>query len=450
MEPEILPANDEAERSILGAILLSPIAYDEAVTVGLEIGDFSLSSHRTIFSIIAEQHEAGHDVDLVSICDVLRTRKKLESVGEAGYLSSLFDVVPDQPYRPATIRTHVRIVREKAKLRAIVHACNAASAQASEGTTPARECAAALGDTLLQVQADAPGDPAQHVAKFTDATIREWEKLADSDRDLIGLATGLEVLDSRTTGIRPGELWLVAGRTGDGKTALGLEMVAANCRENIPVGIFSFEMGKQDVLQRLWSQQSGVPFRQIRNPRNIPCELRQRVQKAACEIGQWPLFICDDGALTVAQLQAKARILVRREKVELLLVDYVQLVNAPARDERERITKVSNALRALAKDTGVPIVAISQLSRPRDGNPNMRPNRFALKESGSLENDAHVIVLIYRPMDSSGQYVGEDELILAKQRSGPVGIAPIAFLDTTLTFKPRYMGRSVGDGEYGA
>jgi len=145
------------------------------------------------------------------------------------------------------------------------------------------------------------------------------------------------------------------------------------------------------------------------------------VRRAMCEVGKWPLFVVEDGSLSIQKLLAKARLLIRQEKLELLIVDYVQLISAPARDEKERLTKVSNALRSLAKETGVPVVAISQLSRPKDGNQNFRPNKFALKESGTLENNSHVIILTYRPVDEYGNPTGEDELIIAKQRHGPWG-----------------------------
>jgi replicative DNA helicase len=148
--------------------------------------------------------------------------------------------------------------------------------------------------------------------------------------------------------------------------------------------------------------------------------------------------VVEDSALSIQKLIAKARLLIRQEKVQLLIVDYVQLISAPARDEKERLTKVSNALRALAKDTGVPVVAISQLSRPKDGSLNARPNKFHLKESGSQENDSHVIILTYRPVDEYGNPTGDDELIIAKQRHGPVSNERVRFDSKTLTFYERH------------
>ena len=169
--------------------------------------------------------------------------------------------------------------------------------------------------------------------------------------------------------------------------------------------------------------------------------MRARIKRAMVEVGMWPLFVVEDGSLSIQRLTAKARLMIRQEKIRLLIVDYVQLVSAPAKDERERLTKISNQLRALAKETGVPIVAISQLNRPRDGNQNARPNKFSLKESGNLENDAHVILLTYRPVDEYGAPTGEDELIIAKQRHGPVSHERVVFDPKTLTFHERYSER---------
>jgi replicative DNA helicase len=158
-------------------------------------------------------------------------------------------------------------------------------------------------------------------------------------------------------------------------------------------------------------------------------------------VGQWPLFVVEDASLSIQKLVAKARLPIRQERIQLLIVDYLQLITLLGRDERERLTKISNALRALAKDSGVPVVAINQLSRPKDGNLNARPNKFSLKESGSLENDAHVIILTYRPVNDLGEPTGVDDLIIAKQRHGPVSNERVFFDPKTLTFYERLCQR---------
>jgi len=427
-----LPVNLDAERSVLGAILLDTKAYDEAAALGLIASDFSLDSHRRIYSRIVDLAESSRPVDMITLIEELQRHKELEAIGDVGYVSGLSDGVPDRP----SIKHYVKIVREKAAQRKLVHACNATIGAIGDGYS-SQEAIEGLGEKVLQIQTGSDDAPAQRVVSFSDEIYNEWQALADGCGNLIGLTTSLDCLDLATTGIRKGELWLIGGRTGDGKSALSLQMTGANCRKEIPVGIFSIEMAKGDLLQRLWAHEGKIPFQRIRYPRGLESEMKKRIQHAMGDVGQWPLFVIEDSSLSIQKLVAKARLLIRQEKVQLLIVDYVQLISAPARDEKERLTKVSNTLRALAKDTGVPVVAISQLSRPKDGSQNARPNKFHLKESGSQENDAHVIILTYRPVGELGDPTGEDELIIAKQRHGPVSNERVYFDSKTLTFYAR-------------
>jgi replicative DNA helicase len=429
---DTLPANADAERSILGAILLDPKAYDEAAARGLASADLSLDAHRRIYAVMQSIAESGRPIDVVTLPAELENRRELETVGGYAGVADLVSGVPDRP----SIRHYVRIVKEKAALRKLIHACNATVAAIGEGCS-SQAAIAALGERILQIQTGSDEAPAQRVISFSDQVYSEWEQLANGESELIGLSTSMESLDIATTGIRKGELWVIGGRTGDGKTGLALQVAAANCRKQIPVGMFSIEMAKGDLLQRLWSQEGRIPFQTIRYPRRLATDTREQVQRAMCDVGKWPLFVVEDSSLSIQRLLAKARLLIRQERVQLLIVDYIQLISAPARDERERLTKVSNALRSLAKDTGVPVVAISQLSRPKDGSQNFRPNKFHLKESGSMENDSHVIIMTYRPVDEFGNPTGEDELIIAKQRHGPVSNERVGFDSRTLTFYAR-------------
>jgi replicative DNA helicase len=439
-----LPTCEIEERSILGAILeTNAEAYDVAAQHGLTPEDFFPQSNRMIYSAMVEMGEAGEAIDIITLAGKLRDRGQLSTVGEA-YLA---DLVGGVVYDRKSLAAYVKRVRDASDRRKLISACQATMAHAADSGARAQECLDLLHDNVLQIQAGSADTPTERIAGPNDYP--EWDALASRGQTLIGLTTGISCLDGNTTGIRPEELWIVGGRTGDGKTSLAVQITAANCKEGIPILIFSLEMSRQELVHRLWAQESSVPFWKIRNPAHIGRDDKERIRRATEEISSWPLWVNDAGSLTVQKLCSLARIAIRQHKIRLICVDYVQLISCPARDERERITKVSNALRVLAKTTGVPVLAVSQLSRPRDGDANRRPNRFSLKESGSLENDAHVILLTYRPTNQYDQPTREDELIIAKQRHGPVGIESVYFKPEALKFYERTRVQPSASSNYG-
>lgn len=423
MSYSLSPASDEAERAILGAILLDGSPYDEARGIGLLAEEFFLDSHRRIFRAMINLAESGSAIDLVTVISWLDEHKELQPIGDVGYLSSLLDGIPDRP----SIKTYVRIVKEKAAQRSLIHACNAAAQGLTEEMNSG-DAIEYLTDQMLQVQTGSDEAPARRVIEFSDETYAEWIKLAEGNSDLIGMSTGVSALDLATTGIREKEFWVYAGRTADGKTNLALQTIAKSCREEIPCAIFSIEMPKETLLHRLWAGEGQVDFNNIRFPRRLSMETKLKIERAMCDIGRWPLHVVDESGIQLSKLIAKAKLLIRREKVKLIVVDYLQLIATHGRDERAQLTKISHSLMALAKDTGVPIIGISQLRRPKDGNENQRPTIFDLKESGSLENDAHVVVMIYRPVDDRKMKTGQDELIIGKQRGGITSIENVCFM----------------------
>ena len=428
-----LPTSEVEERRVLGAILEGNAqAYDIATQQGVTSTDFFSPSHRLIYSVLADMADAGEGIDLITAEAKLRDRGQLAQIGGVAYLA---DLISGVVFEPRSFAACAKRVRNSADLRRVIAACQATSSHAAENGARVAECLDLLNEQLLPIQMGATETPTEPIAASSDYP--EWQRLSENGQSVLGLTTGISCLDSTTTGMRAKELWIIGGRTGDGKTSLALQIAAANCKEGVPVLIFSMEMSRRELVHRLWAQESIVPFWRIRNPVHATEEEHDCVRRADEEIRRWPLWINDTSSLSIQRLCSLARIAIRQHQVRLICVDYVQLVSCVAREERERVTKVSNALRALAKTTGVPVLAISQLSRPRDGNPNARPNRFSLKESGSLENDAHVIVLTYRPTNDYDQPTGEDELIVAKQRHGPVGIETVQFKAEALKFYER-------------
>ena len=425
-----IPTCESEERAMLGAIIEGNAdAYDVAAEQGIEPADFLSSSHRLIYSVVAELAEAGQATDIVSLAGRLRDLGQLSTVGGEAHLCDLVrGVVCDR----RSFASYAKRIRNSSDLRKLIAACQATIARAADNGARTQECLDQLSEDVLPIQVGSLVTPTVPITTKDDYS--DWSDLSDRGETLLGLTTGISCLDATTTGIRAGELWILGGRTGDGKTSLALQIAAANAANDVPVLMFSLEMGRRELVQRLWAQESSVPFWRIRNPLHIGKEEKDRIRRVAEEISGWPFFVNDASSLSIQKLCSVARIAIRRYKIRLICIDYVQLISCSARDERERITKVSNALRALAKTTGVPVLAISQLSRPRDGNQNARPNRFSLKESGSLENDAHVIVLTYRPTNNYDQPTGDDELIIAKQRHGPVGVERVYFKPESLKF----------------
>lgn len=349
-------------------------------------------------------------------------------------MSGLLDGVPDRP----SVKHYISIVREQAARRKLLHACDAATIGLQQEWN-AGDAIEYLTDQMRQVQSGSGEAPARQVIEFTDTAFAEWIRLSESDSDVVGLSTGVASLDLATTGIRETELWVYAGRTRDGKTNLALQSVAASCREEIPVAIFSIEVTKEALLQRLWAGEGQVDFKHLRFPRRLAAETKMNIKRAMLEVRKWPLFVIEESGIQLSKLIAKAKLLIRREKMKLIVVDYVQLVFTHGRDEREKLTKVSHGLMALVNDTGAPVIAISQLARPQDGNENQKPAIFNLKESGSLENGAHVVVMIYRPVDSQKMKINEDELIVGKQRGGMTSTEKVRFVPW-LRFKERANG----------
>jgi replicative DNA helicase len=305
-----------------------------------------------------------------------------------------------------------------------------------------------LRDRLLALDAAYEKPSIQHVRQFSDGALAELDAERKRERQLPGLTFTIRALDIATTGIRDGQLIILGGRSGEGKSAFATQIALKNAIDGVPVGIFSLELTREQNLQRMWAQYAHfwlasnglrvlepVPFQKIRDPKPLTEAEWADLTTLKRHVDELPIYIDATSSLSIRQLVARAQLMVRRHRVGLILVDYLQIIDAPGDNERERLTKISNALRALAKE-GVPVLALSQLSRPKD--PNARPNKYSLKESGSLEADAHVVLLIYRPTDEEGgSQSAEGEILIAKQRSGPVGSEPVTFDSRMLVFTER-------------
>jgi len=423
-----LPASAEAERSILGAILLDNRAFNEAAEY-LRPEDFSLDSHRRIYARMMDLTESARPVDPVLLVEELDRHRELEAIGDYAYISSLLDGVPDRP----SIAHYVRIVKEKAQLRGLISTAQVAIARALDGEKPS-EIAGGLLQAVLDVEGQAQMNHALTGHDFMPEVLRDMELEAQSG-GLVGLATGLATLDVVTGGLRKGELIVLGALPGAGKTALACQIIAANAGAGHGVGVFSLEMSRWDLGRRFLSTVTSVSASKIRHPSHIKKEEWPVLVSGAAEIAEWPVWFDDSGTISIAELLARARLFITRMKAKLIVVDYLQLVRMDARDVRERVGKVADALRQLAKAERIPVVLLSQLRRPQ--NVNDAPTMIDLKESGDIEAHAHVVLLIHVPTAADGKPMGEDTVIVAKNRNGAKGPVPVTFSPHKLRFYPR-------------
>jgi replicative DNA helicase len=428
-----LPASVEAERSILGAILLDNASFNEAAGQ-LSVAEFSLDSHRRIFRHMTSLAGAGKPIDMITLIEQLDRTHDLAPVGDVGYISDLIDGVPDRP----SIEHYVRIVKEKAQLRAVLSATATTAAIIADGAT-LQEVTAGLLEVLLNMEEQSGRNRATTPKEFMPEVLGQLQLQAGSD-GLVGLPTGLDCLDNVTGGLRPGELVVVGARPGAGKSALAAQMAIANAVTGNPVGFFSLEMSRWDLGRRFLSAATNVPAYKIRDPRYLktgdPAWLSLAIGGA--EAGQWPMLVDDSGSLNITELIARAKLFIARNKAKLIIVDYLQLVRAVGiTDIRERVGHVADQLRILAKTEQIPVVLLSQLRRPQ--NPGDEPTLIDLKESGDIEAHAHIVLLIHSPVGSDMKPTGQQKLIVAKNRNGIRGAEAVTLNEYKLLFYSRFV-----------
>ena len=441
-----LPANVEAERSILGAILLDNHAFNEAAE-HLKAEDFSLDSHRRIYSRMVELADSSRPIDLITLAEELDRRKELEAIGEVAYLSGLLDGVPDRP----SIEHYIKIVRDKALLRGLMHAANAAIVRASEQADPAEEILNDAEAAIFQLSEKRIGRGFMGVQEIVKESFGSVDALLQRGQRITGLETHYADLDEKTSGLQPSDLIIIAARPSMGKTALAL-----NIAENVAimdqkvVAVFSLEMSREALLQRLLCSLARVDSHRFRTG-SLWKDDMQKVVHALEQLVSAPIFIDDTPGIALSEMRAKARRLMQSQgKLDLIIVDYLQLMSGGSRryeNRTQEVSAISRGLKGLAKELSVPLVALSQLSRAPEsrGSTDHRPQLADLRESGSIEQDADVVGFIfreevYKPDDP--ELDGIAELIIRKQRNGPTGTIKMAFLKASTRFDSLAQGGS--------
>jgi replicative DNA helicase len=441
---QALPANIEAERSILGAILLDNLAYNQAAE-HLKPEDFLLDSHRRIYSRMMDLSEASHSIDLITLCEELSRKSELETIGGAAYISGLLDGVPDRP----SIENYIKIVRDKSLLRSLIHTATAAIARASEQGDAAEEI---LNDTeaqIFQLSEKRIGRGFMGVQEIIRESFGSVDAFLQRGSRITGLETHYVDLDEKTSGFQKSDLIIIAARPSMGKTSFAMniaENVAIEDRKT--VAVFSLEMSKEALLQRMLCSVARVDAHKFRTGSLWQDDMR-KITRAIEQLAEAPIFIDDTPGITISEMRAKARRLLQSKgSLDLIVVDYLQLMSGGSKryeNRTQEVSAISRGLKALAKELAVPVVALSQLSRAPEsrGAGDHRPQLADLRESGSIEQDADVVAFIfreevYKPDDP--ELDGIAELIIRKQRNGPTGTVKLAFLKSSTRFESRADG----------
>src|ERR1700739_3492717 len=430
-----LPNNLDAERSILGAILLDNNALNAAIEA-LKPDDFFIPQHRNIFTRMIALGEAQQAIDLVTLTEELHRRSELDASGGAPYLASLVDGIP----RVSNIEHYARIVKEKAMLRNLIHATHNIQQRAFEGEDGADTILDNAESSIFALAEDRIRVGLISVKDIVRDNFERLEKIFKEGKSVTGIPTGYAELDKLTSGFQPSELLILAARPSQGKTALAL-----NLMENIairgghPVAMFSLEMSKESLLQRLVASVAQIDAHKFRTG-HLSREDWRRMTESLGTISSAPLWIDDSGSISVLEIGAKARRLKRDKGMSMLIVDYLQLINARGRfgNRQEEVASISRGLKGLAKELQIPVLVLSQLTRAPERD-ERGPQLSDLRESGAIEQDADVVMFIYRPhffkAGATPEEREETELRIAKPRNGPTDTVRFVFRSPLTRFE---------------
>jgi replicative DNA helicase len=438
-----LPASIEAERAILGAILLDNLAYHQAAQSALQADDFSLDSHRRIFLRMSELSESGRAVDFVTLSEQLGQHKEIEAVGGVAYVTSLTDGLP----RVRNIEQYVKIVKDKALLRNLIHAASNAVQTAYDQEAPAEEIIEAAESAIFRIAEQRIGQGFMGVREIVESSFGTIERLYEQGQRITGLETHFEDLDNMTSGLQKSDLIIIAARPSMGKTAFAVNIAENTAvRDKKVVGLFSLEMSRESLIMRMLCSQAMVDSHKVRTG-FLSREDRSKLVDGLAALIEAPIFIDDTPGISISEMRAKCRRLQQSKgRLDLIIVDYLQLVAAaPAGTGRryenrtQEVSAISRGLKMMAKEMRCPVIALSQLSRAPEGRTgNNRPQLADLRESGAIEQDADVVAFIfreevYKPDDPDLE--GKAEIIIAKQRNGPTGIVNLAFIKRSTRFE---------------
>jgi len=436
------PQNLEAEQSVLGGILIENFSINKVMEV-LKPDDFYRDSHRKIYKALIDLSERDEPADLITLTNELRNSDHLDSIGGASYIASLIDSVPTA----ANIEYYAKIVKEKAILRKLIQTSTEIITQSYEDRGDVEGFLDEAERAIFDISENRVRPSFYPIRDIVKESFKILERLYEKKELVTGIPSGFKDLDRMTAGFQQSDLIIVAGRPSMGKTAFCLNLAQnAAIQKKVPTAIFSLEMSKEQLGIRMLCSEAHVEGTKLRSGFLSESDW-PRLTIAAGNLSDAPIYIDDTAALTILELRAKAR----RLKIEhgglgMVIVDYLQLMKGRTRSEsrQQEISEISRSLKALAKELNIPVIAVSQLSRKTEERTGNRPQLSDLRESGAIEQDADLILFIYRDevynRSEDNPNKGKAEIIIGKQRNGPTGKVELSFLDKFTTFKELYKG----------
>ncbi len=424
-----LPSNEEAERAVLGAVLLDNTSINQVLEI-LIPEDFYSENHSKIMRCMIDLDKEGSAIDVLTLYDWMGTRGILEDVGGAQYIAYLASIVP----AAANVSHYAKIVKDKSVLRKLVLTASEIAHRGYGPDIEVDEFVDRAEQSILDIAQNKIKPSFWHSKDLAREAIKNVQHLSEKKEFITGIRTGFERLDHMTSGLQKSDLIIVAARPGAGKTSFCLNVISnAALGDGLCVAMFSLEMTKEQLMLRLLSINSKVSFSSMRSGYIKDSDLDELFNSAE-RYAKSDIFIDDTPALTVLEIRAKARRLRKDNRLDLVVVDYLQLMRGSSRTEtREReIAEISGALKALAKELDVPVIGISQLSRQTETRTDRRPQLSDLRESGAIEQDADVVLFIHRQdiyRKNPEEKDGMAELIIGKQRNGPTGAVKLVFLE---------------------